>query len=114
VAGFSGGGKRAGTVAPLLARAGLRLNGIFLTGINEERLTTGYRQFRPGVKFLQTPVFISSGRDDQVAPLAEQSAIKQKLEQAGFTRVRQEIFPNKHVVKRSHVREALRWFRSGR
>ena len=48
VAGFSGGAKRAGNLAPVLALAGNRVIGIFLTGINEDRLSEGYRTFRPG------------------------------------------------------------------
>lgn len=47
VAGFSGGAKRAGTIAPLLSLAGSRLAGIFLTGINEDRLREGYRTLKP-------------------------------------------------------------------
>lgn len=60
VAGFSGGAKRAGNLAPLLALAGNRVVGIFLTGVNEDRLTEGYRQFKPGGDFLRTPIYISA------------------------------------------------------
>ncbi len=111
VAGFSGGAKRAGTIAPLLALAGCRLTGIFLTGINEDRLSEGYRSLKPGAAFLQTPIFLSSGQSDQVARLAQQQAVKQSMERTGFTHVRQEIFPHGHAVSRSAVRIALRWFR---
>lgn len=110
VAGFSGGAKRAGTIAPLLSLAGCRLAGIFLAGINEDRLSEGYRTLKPGSAFLQTPIYLSSGQDDQVARLAQQQAVKQSLERTGFTRVRQDIFPHGHAVSRSQVRLALRWF----
>jgi hypothetical protein len=112
IAGFSGGGKRAGTIAPLLSRAGIRSAGIFLTGVNEERLSTGYRQFQPGAAFLRTPIFLSSGSSDRVAPLTEQKQIKIALENAGFTNVRQQIFSGGHAVNREHVRAALQWFRT--
>ena len=110
VAGFSGGAKRAGTIAPLLSLAGCRLVGIFLTGINEDRLSEGYRTLKPGSAFLQTPVFLSSGQEDQVARLAQQQGVKQSLERTGFTRVRQDVFPHGHAVSRSQLRLALRWF----
>ena len=111
VAGFSGGAKRAGNLAPLLAIAGNRVIGIFLTGINEDRLSEGYRQFQPGSAFLRTPIYLSSGQQDKVARIADQQLVKRKMEQAGFTRVRQEIMPHGHAVSRSAIREALRWFR---
>ena len=112
-AGYSGGAKRTGTIAPLLALAGYRLIGIYLTGINEDRLSEGYRKFRPGVDFLRTPIFLSSGQTDNIATLRDQQQVGTSLRRTGFTNVRQEVFPEGHVVKRAHVREALRWFRGG-
>jgi hypothetical protein len=111
-AGFSGGAKRAGLIAPILALAGARISGIYLTGINEDRLTQGYKQYHPGKEFLNTPVFISSGREDKIAQPHEQQGVKRSLERTGFQRVRIETFSQGHAVKRDHVREALRWFRS--
>lgn len=111
VAGFSGGAKRAGNLAPLLALAGNRVIGIFLTGINEDRLSEGYRKFQPGAAFLRTPIFVSSGQDDVVARITQQQQVKHAMEQTGFTRVRQEAMPHGHAVSRRAVREALRWFR---
>ncbi len=111
VAGFSGGAKRAGTVAPLLAVAGNRVIGIFLTGLNEDRLSDGYRKFQPGSSFLRTPIFLSSGQQDRIAPTSEQSGVKAAMERAGFSNVRHEFFPQGHVVKAPHIRAALRWFR---
>ncbi len=111
VAGFSGGAKRAGNLAPLLAVAGNRVAGIFLTGVNEDRLTDGYRQFRPGAAFLNTPIYLSAGQLDNVARLAEQRQVQAKIEQAGFRRVRFVAMPHGHAISRSALREALRWFR---
>ena len=112
VAGYSGGAKRAGLIAPLLALAGCRMIGIYLTGINVDRLSDGYRQFRPGPAFLSTPIFVSSGQSDNVAKLDDQYRVKLSMERTGFRRVRLERFPEGHVVKTEHLREALRWFRS--
>ncbi|HEV3410687.1 MAG TPA: hypothetical protein VG095_10360 [Chthoniobacterales bacterium] len=111
VAGYSGGAKRAGTIAPLLAVAGERVIGIFLSGINEDRLVEGYRRFQPGARFLQTPVYISAGQADQVARFTDQQSVKRTLEHAGFSNVRLEPTPHGHAVSRGAVREALRWFK---
>jgi hypothetical protein len=111
-AGYSGGAKRAGLIAPLLALAGNRLIGIYLTGINEDHLSLGYKQFRPDSGFLSTPIFVSSGSSDMVAKPNDQYGVKLSLERTGFRRVRFESFPEGHVVKNARTIEALRWFRS--
>ena len=66
-AGFSGGGKGVGFIAPLLARSGCRIIGIYMTGANEEHLSDGYTKIQPGADFLNTPIYISAGRDDRIA-----------------------------------------------
>ncbi len=110
-AGYSGGSKRTGLLAPLFSVAGCRIIGIYLTGINVDTLSDGYRQFRPGKEFLHTPVYISSGEEDKIATLQQQGEVKRSIQLTGFDRVRLERFRAGHVVKRSHIHEALRWFR---
>lgn len=110
-AGYSGGAKQAGDLAPILALAGCRMIGIYLTGINVDRLSPAYAALKPGRDFLHTPVFISVGREDKVAPPYTQMAVNLSLKKTGFDRVRLETFLGPHVVKRAHLREALRWFR---
>lgn len=110
-AGGSGGAKQSGLMAPLLWLAGNRIIGIFLSGINEDRLTKGYREYRPGAHFLRTPIFLSIGAEDRIATPAQQIAVKFSMRRTGFSRIRQEIFPYGHVLLREQVAEALRWFR---
>lgn len=112
VAGFSGGAKRAGLLAPLLAVGGYRITGIFLTGINEDTASEGYRKFKPGSGYLKTPVFLSSGEKDRIAPLSQQNGVRESMQRTGFTNIRQRTFPYGHVVKRDQLVEALNWFRS--
>ena len=112
-AGQSGGAKRATYLAPLLAAAGYRVNGIFLEGINEERMTQGYRRFQPGSSFLRTPIFLSSGLHDLIATIDQQTAVKDSMRRTGFTNIRHETFPGGHWVTRAQFVEALRWFRKG-
>jgi hypothetical protein len=113
-AGQSGGAKRASYLAPLFAVAGYRVAGIFLEGINEERMTEGYRRFQPGKGFLRTPIFLSSGERDPIATLLQQTEVKNTMQRAGFANIRRKTFPGGHVVMSDHLREALRWFREPR
>ena len=112
-AGQSGGSKRASYLAPLLAAAGYRIAGIFLEGINEQRITQGYRRFRPGSTFFNTPIFISSGSEDRIATLPQQAAVENEMKRGGFENVRHETFSGGHSVLGTQVRTALRWFREG-
>ena len=111
VAGFSGGAKRAGHLAPLLAIAGNHVVGIFLAGINEDRLSEGYRAFHPGAAFLRTAVYVSSGQEDHVANPTQSGAVLQSMRNTGFSRTQIGHHAYGHAVSRTLVREALRWFR---
>jgi len=110
-AGHSGGAKRASYLAPLLAARGYRLAGIFLTGMNEEKITQGYQRFKPGRDFLRTPIFLSSGVRDMIATLEQHNAVEKSMRRAGFQDIRHESFPGGHRVQQTHFQEALRWFR---
>jgi hypothetical protein len=112
-AGQSGGAKRASYLAPLLAAGGYRVAGIFLEGMNEERITQGYRRFKPGHDFLRTPIFLSSGLRDTIATLDQQSAVADSMRRTGFNNIRHRTFPGGHQVLLTELQEALRWFRKG-
>lgn len=112
-AGQSGGAKRASYLAPLLAAAGYRVTGIFLEGMNEERITDSYRRFNPGRDFLRTPIFLSSGVRDIIATLDQQNAVENSMRRTGFENIRHSTFPGGHQVLPRELREALRWFRKG-
>ncbi len=112
-AGQSGGSKRATYLAPLFAARGYRVAGIFLEGINEERITESYRRFQPGPDFLLTPIFLSSGQRDPIATLDQQNAVEESMRRTGFKNIRHRTFPGGHQVWPSQLQEALRWFRKG-
>ena len=111
--GHSGGAKRASYLAPLLAARGYRLVGIFLTGINEERITQGYQRFNPGHDFLRTPIFLSSGANDMIATLAQHNDVEKSMRRTGFENIRHTTHPGRHEVRPTQLLEALRWFRKG-
>jgi hypothetical protein len=110
-AGFSGGGKGVGLVAPLLARNGSRVAGIYITGANEDRLSEGYSRVAPGAHFLTTPVYISAGRDDRIATVEQQYNVAGSVKRNGFQRIRIGTFHGGHEVNDAQTSIALRWFR---
>jgi hypothetical protein len=110
-AGFSGGGKGAGLVAPLLARNGCHMIGIYLTGANEDRLSDGYARVQPGASFLNTPVYIAAGRDDRIATVEQQYNVVGSIKRTGFQRIRVGTFHGGHEVNDAQTSIALHWFR---
>jgi hypothetical protein len=110
-AGFSGGGKGVGVVAPLLAKHGCRVVGIYITGANEDRLSEGYARVAPGKEFLLTPVYISAGRDDRIATLEQQYNVAGSIKRTGFQRIKIATFRGGHEANNAQTSIALRWFR---
>lgn len=111
--GQSGGAKRASYLAPLFAVGGYRMAGIFLTGINEDRITEGCRRFKPPRDFYSIPIFLSSGDKDRIATPNQQSAVENSMRRTGFKNIRHKTFAGGHEGWAPHVVEALRWFREG-
>ena len=110
-AGFSGGGKGVGYVAPLLARNGCRVIGIYMTGANEDHLSDGYARIQPGANFLSTPIYISAGQDDRIATVEQQYNVAGSIKRTGFNRMRIGTFRGGHEVNDGQVSVALGWFR---
>ena len=111
-AGFSGGAKRSGILAATLAgNRNLRICGMFLAGINSDRVTAAYQDYHPPAEFLNTPVWISSGNADQIATAGAEENVYYSLKRTGFKQVRLERFFGGHGLKRAEIQRALRWFR---
>jgi hypothetical protein len=110
-AGFSGGGKGVGLVAPLLAKNGSRVAGIYITGANADQLSEGYARVGPGAGFLMTPVYISAGRDDRIATVEQQYNVAGSIKRTGFQRVKIGTFHGGHEVNDAQTSIALGWFR---
>ena len=111
-AGYSGGAKRCGILAAMLATENkIRICGFFLAGINSDRLSAAYNDYHPSGDFLNAPVWISSGMQDQIAPPNAQEAVYYSLKRTGFKQVRLEHFFGGHSLKRPEIQRALHWFR---
>jgi len=111
-AGFSGGAKGAGSIAPVLARSGCRITGLYLTGVNQDYLSPGYVRAQPGADFLMTPIYISAGHDDRIARVEQQYDVAGSIKRTGFTRLKIGTFHGGHEVNDAQTSIALRWFRS--
>jgi surfactin synthase thioesterase subunit len=110
-AGFSGGAKGAGSIAPVLARNGCRITGLYLTGVNQDYLSPGYARAQPGSNFLSTPIYIAIGHDDRIATLEQQYDVAGSIKRTGFQRIRTGTFRGGHEVNDAQTSIALRWFR---
>jgi hypothetical protein len=111
-AGLSGGAKRSGILAAMLAgNSGLRIRGLFLAGINSDRVSAAFKDYHPPASFLNTPIWISSGASDQIATVGAEENIYYSLKRTGFTQVRLEKFFGGHGLKRTEIQRALHWFR---
>jgi hypothetical protein len=110
-AGFSGGGKGVGYVAPFLARYGCHIIGIYMTGANEDHLSDGYARLQPGADFLNTPIYFSAGHEDRIATLEQQYAVVGLIKRTGFKRIRIGTFRGGHEVNDGQTSIALHWFR---
>jgi hypothetical protein len=111
-AGFSGGGKGVGYVAPFLARNGCHIIGIYITGANEDHLSDGYARCQPGADFLKTPIYFSAGHEDRIATLEQQYSVVGLIKGTGFKRIRIGTFRGGHDVNDAQTSIALRWFRA--
>jgi predicted esterase len=110
-AGFSGGAKGAGSIAPVLARNGCRITGLYLTGVNQDYLSPGYARAHPGADFLTTPIYVSAGHDDKIATLEQQYDVAGSIKRTGFNRIRIGTFRGGHEVNEAQTSIALHWFR---
>ena len=110
--GFSGGAKRSAVLGAMLAKTGsVKTVGFYLSGINEDRLSEAYKDYKPGGDFLEIPIWLSSGQSDNVAKPQDHNRVKASLERTGFKHVRLEHFSGGHQVNKDEVGRALRWFR---
>ena len=110
--GFSGGAKRSCLLSAMMAKGrAVNICGLFLSGINDDRLSVAYKDYQPGPAFLNVPIWISGGMDDPIATPSLEGQVAANMRRTGFKQVRLEHFIGTHQLKRSEVKLALRWFR---
>lgn len=109
--GFSGGAKRSATLAAFSTLLGHPPIGVYQAGCNQAvlRLVVDLPGL-PRAAFLRTPVYLSSGTGDRIAPPDIVDDVAGELRHAGFTRLKLAHFEGGHEVHPDHLEEALRWF----
>ena len=111
-AGLSGGAKRSGFLAAMLESSNrIKIRGLFLAGINDDRISVAYKTYHPPPDFLDIPIWLSSGISDPIAPPFKAEHVRASLVNTGFKHVRLESFSGSHEVQPAQVQLALRWFR---
>ncbi len=110
-AGFSGGAKFAGWLAAAFARQGRTVIGLYQAGINEDTLLAAATRFDVlDARLRHLPVFLQSGRRDDIATPMDHRAIAAALKKAGFDRVRVVSVDGGHQVDAAPLADALEWF----
>jgi predicted esterase len=110
--GFSGGSKYSGWLAAAFAGQGRTVIGVYLAGCNEDELTPAATSFKVlNAGFRRIPVFLLSGKKDEISTPADHENVASHLKQAGFENVRLESFPGRHEITPAPLRTALDWFR---
>ncbi len=109
--GFSGGAKRSGYIAALLAKADYRVIGMYMGGCNEDMATQGLNEYQPKRSaFQRVPIFLSSGTRDSTATPDATVRVKDSMRNMGFRYVRIESYPGGHDPYPPHTDLALAWF----
>src|SRR4029077_540970 len=89
----------------------VNLRGLFLAGINDDRMPEALKANPAQPGFLQMPIWISSGTEDRIAPPAQAEEVAGSLHRTGFQNVRISRFHGGHAVNRADLQDALKWFR---
>ena len=109
--GFSGGAKHSALLGAFSLLLGHPPIGIYQAGCNQATMRTVLTlSGLPRDRFLATPVFLSSGRQDRIAPPDVMEDVADELTSAGFRTVKLEHFAGDHEVYTPHIETALRWF----
>ncbi len=110
--GFSGGSKLAFVRAGELLGCGLDVTGMFLAGCNEDRSNQAKEETsvrRSALKKVR--VFMSSGKQDDVATPEKMEAVKKSLEGNGYGEITMDSFDGPHTIGQASYAKALEWFK---
>lgn len=111
-AGMSGGAKRSEWISAMMAQIhSLNICGIFLAGINEDRMPEVLKSYPARPEFFRLPIWISSGSHDPIATPGKSRDVQGSLTHLGFKNVRLSQFQGGHELDRFDLRNALKWFR---
>lgn len=109
--GYSGGAKRSGLLGAILCKEKWNLIGMYMGGCNQDMATTGLNNYTPSrSEFRKTPIYLSAGNKDEVAPVEKAEKVQRSMESTGFRTVRLETYDGGHDPFIPHITESLKWF----
>jgi hypothetical protein len=108
--GFSGGAKRSGFFGAIMMRTGHPVIGMWMGGCNQDMATPGSHFYSPGAGFKHVPIFLSSGKSDNVATPQHHRQVQHALKASGFSKVRLESYDGGHKLDESQASNGLAWF----
>lgn len=109
--GFSGGAKRSGYIAALLAKENYRVIGMLMGGCNDDMASKGLAEYSPKrAAFLKIPILLSVGDADRISTVQHAQRVRDAMRATGFKEVRLEIYSGGHSLHPPHTDAALAWF----
>src|SRR6266436_4209167 len=89
----------------------VNVRGVFLSGINEDRMPEALKTNVAPPGFLRLPIWISSGINDRIATPSQEQQVQGSLVRTGFQNVRLSRFSGGHEINGADLQSALKWFR---
>ena len=109
--GHSGGAQGAFFRAAQLLKAGVNVEGLFLSGCPEGALRQASQENRiRSSDWRKLKVFQSTGDQDKVAEARQVESVANELKRGGVRKLVSKTFPGNHTLSEEHFREALDWF----
>lgn len=109
-AGFSGGAKWSGVIGATLSARGYQMIGVFMGGCNEDYASQAAKNYHPATRYKRTPMFLSSGQQDNLSTPQHHEEVRRNLILNGFNMVRLESHEGGHSLDQDHLEKALNWF----
>ena len=102
--GFSGGAKRSGLLGAILVKEKWNLIGMWMGGCNQDFATRGMELYSPShTTFRKVPIYLSVGKNDDIAPVAKVDKVRRAMKTTGFREVRMETYDGQHDPHLPHV-----------
>lgn len=109
--GFSGGAKGCWWEAAYLAKNKFDVAGVFMGGCNEDRSEKNRKeQSVSSAAFRRIRGYVSMGRADGIATIAQSEAVMKSLKSNGIRDLRGGVHDGGHSFHKPHFDEALKWF----
>lgn len=109
--GYSGGSKGCWWDASMMVVNDLHVSGVFMCGCNADYSETFRKENKASsTQFKKIRCFVSMGKKDGIATIAQSEGVMKSLKANGFRQIRSAVHEGGHTMERPHFAEALKWF----